>query len=50
MYRKDQDDRHKLIVDEEVREVVELIYDLALDGKSSNKIAETLTLKKYLYQ
>lgn len=45
-YKKDPDDRHKLIVDEEVREVVELIYDLALEGKSPNKIAETLTLKK----
>ena len=45
-YKKDPSDRHKLIVDEEVREVVELIYDLALDGKSPNKIAEILTLKK----
>mgnify|MGYP004523660501 CR=1 FL=1 len=45
-YKKDPNDRHKLIVDEEVRDVVELIYDLALMGKSPNKIAETLTLKK----
>ena len=45
-YKKAPEDRHKLIVDEEVREVVELIYDLALEGKSPNKIAETLTLKK----
>ncbi len=45
-YKKNPSDRHKLIVDEEVREVVELIYDLALDGKSPNKIAEILTLKK----
>ncbi|MGC8000477.1 recombinase family protein, partial [Salmonella enterica] len=36
----------KLIVDEDVRYVIELIYDLALDGYSPNKIAESLTLKK----
>jgi DNA invertase Pin-like site-specific DNA recombinase len=45
-YKKDPDDRHKLIVDEEVRHIIELIYDLALEGKSPNKIAEYLTLKK----
>lgn len=45
-YKKNPDDKHKLIVDEDVREVVELIYDLALTLKSPNKIAEILTLKK----
>lgn len=45
-YKKDPSDRHKLIVDEEVRHIIELIYDLALEGKSPNKIAEHLTLKK----
>ena len=45
-YKKDSNDKHKLIVDEEVRYVVELIYDLALEGKSPRKIAEILTLKK----
>ena len=45
-YVKDPNDRHKLIVDEEVRYIIELIYDLALEGKSPNKIAEYLTLKK----
>ena len=45
-YKKDPNDKHKLIVDEEVRYVVELIYDLALEGKSPRKIAEILTLKK----
>ena len=45
-YKKDPSDRHKLIVDEDVRYVIELIYDLALDGYSPNKIAESLTLKK----
>lgn len=45
-YKKDPNDRHKLIIDEDVRHIVELIYDLALEGKSPNKIAEHLTLKK----
>ena len=45
-YKKDPSDKHKLIIDEEVRHIVELIYDLALEGKSSNKIAEYLTYKK----
>ena len=45
-YKKDPSDKHKLIIDEEVRHIVELIYDLALEGKSSNKIAEYLIYKK----
>ena len=45
-YKKDPNDNHKLIVDEEVRYIVELIYNLAIDGKSPNKIAQILTLKK----
>ena len=45
-YKKDPNDRHKLIIDEEVRYIIELIYDLALKGLSPSKIAEYLTLKK----
>lgn len=45
-YIKDPTDRHKLIVDEEVREIVEHIYNMAEEGYSPNRIAETLTLKK----
>lgn len=45
-YKKDPTDRHKLIIDEEVKDNVLLIYDLALEGKSPGKIAEILTLKK----
>jgi len=45
-YKKDPNDRHKLIVDEDVREIIEFIYDMALEGKSPNKIAEMLTLRK----
>lgn len=45
-YKKNPDDKHKLIVDEEVRSVIELIYDMALDGISPKKIADVLTLRK----
>ena len=45
-YKKNPDDRHKLIIDEEVRYIVELIYDLALEGTTPKKIAEHLTLRK----
>lgn len=45
-YKKDPNDRHKLIVDEEVRGIVEMIYDLALDGMTPQKIGETLTRRK----
>ncbi len=45
-YKKNPKDNHKLIVDEKVRNIVELIYNLALNGKSPSKIAEILTLKK----
>lgn len=45
-YTKDPDDKHKLIIDEEVVPTIELIYDLALDGITIQKIAETLTLRK----
>lgn len=45
-YKKDPNDRHKLIVDEEVRDIITFIYDMALEGKSPRKIAEILTLRK----
>ena len=45
-YKKDPNDRHKLIVDEEVRENVEYIYELALEGYSPKKIADLLTMRK----
>ena len=41
------EDRHKLIIDNKVRNVIELIYSLALAGNSPRKIAEMLTLDKY---
>ena len=45
-YKKDPDNRHHLIKDEKVQPVVELIFDLALDGFAPQKIADILTTKK----
>lgn len=45
-YKKSLINKHKLVVDEKVRYVIELIYDMALEGNSPNKIAEYLTLKQ----
>ncbi len=45
-YKKDPADKHHLIVDEDVKENITLIYDLALEGMSPRKIAEILTIKR----
>ena len=45
-YKKNPLNKHQLIVDEEVREVIEYIYDLAMDGTSPTKIADILTSRK----
>lgn len=45
-YKKDPDDNHKLIIDEEVRDIIEYIYNMAEEGYSPIKIAEMLTLRK----
>lgn len=42
-YRKDPEDRHHLIVDEEEAVVIRRIYEMALNGYSYGKIARTLT-------
>lgn len=45
-YKKDQNNRHKLIIDEEVRGNIEYIYDMILEGKTISWIANKLTIKK----
>jgi DNA invertase Pin-like site-specific DNA recombinase len=45
-YKKDPDDKYKLIVDEDVRHIVERIFDLALKGKSPKQIANILSIEK----
>ena len=44
-YLKDPNDKYKLIVDEKVRNVVERIFNLALNGKSPRQIANILSLE-----
>ncbi|MDE7184104.1 MAG: recombinase family protein [Lachnospiraceae bacterium] len=39
-YRKDPKDRHKLLIDDEEAEIVRRIFQMALDGLSSHKIAQ----------
>ena len=41
-YKKDPNDRHKLIIDEEAAEVVRMIYRLFLEGKGVLGIVKTL--------
>ena len=38
-YKKDPNDKHKIIIDEEVRPIIERMFNLALDGKSPRQIA-----------
>lgn len=45
-YKKDPNNRHKLIIDSEASEVVKLIYSLALEGKGVCVISKILSLKK----
>ena len=45
-YRKDLNDRHHLIIDEETAPVVEKIYGLYLSGLSCKMIAEKLTAEE----
>lgn len=45
-YKKDPVDKHKLIVDEEVRPIVEKIFNLVIEGKSVRQIANILSEKK----
>jgi len=41
-YKKDPDDRHKLIVDEEAAKIVRKIFDLYIKGLGCQQIAKTL--------
>ena len=38
-YKKNPNDKHKIIIDEEVRPIIERMFNLALDGKSPRQIA-----------
>lgn len=45
-YKKQEDDKHKIIIDEDVADNIKKIYDMYIEGKTSSKIAEYLNTKK----
>lgn len=48
-YRKDNDDPHKLVIDDETSWIVEKIFDLAFSGYGVQAIRRRLLKKKYLH-
>ena len=45
-YKKDPDRKNRIIIDEETRWIVEMIFDMAVHGAGSRKIAKELTMQK----
>ena len=45
-FKKDPTDKHKLITDEEVRYIIELIYKLCLEGKGTQLISQEMMDRK----
>ena len=45
-YKKDKDDKHKIVIDEDVADNIRTIYDMYIEGKTSSQIAEYLNEKR----
>ena len=45
-YKKEENDKHKVIIDENVADNIRKIYDMYIDGKTSSQIAEYLNSQK----
>lgn len=45
-YKKDPNDKHKLIVDEEIRPIIERIFNMVIEGKSPKQIAHIFSKEK----
>lgn len=45
-FLKDPNNKHKLIIDEEVRYIIELVYELCLEGKGTQLISQELMKRK----
>jgi len=45
-YKLLEEDKHKIVIDEKVAEVIRLIYDMYIDGKTGMQIAKYLNSKK----
>ena len=48
-YKKDENDKYKVIVDEDVADNVKLIFNMYLNGFTQGKIAKYLTRNEYRY-
>ena len=47
-YKRDENNKHHLVIDEEAAKVVRLIFELAMNGNGANKIAQYLNERKIL--
>lgn len=45
-YKKDPNDKHKIVVDEQIRPIIERMFNLALEGKSPRQIANIFSLER----
>ena len=45
-YKKDKDDKHKILIDEDVADNIRTIYNMYIDGKTSTQIAKYFNSKK----
>lgn len=45
-YIKDPNDKHKLLVDENIRHIIERIFNLAIEGKSPRQIANIFSMER----
>jgi len=45
-YKKQEDDKHKIVIDEEVADNIRKMYDMYIEGKTSSQIAEYLNAHK----
>ena len=45
-FKKDPDDKHRLIIDERVKPIIELVYELCLEGKGTQLISQEMMKRK----
>lgn len=45
-FKKDPDDKHRLIIDERVKPIIELVYELCLEGKGTQLISQKMMKRK----
>lgn len=45
-FKKDPDDKHRLVIDERVKPIIELVYELCLEGKGTQLISQEMMTKE----